>query len=330
MIDDAAPLGQPPDADWDDPQRFEGVVAFSFVLPYLLPLEPQAVPIGVDDYYLRVRGVTPAEFDDAWTQMPFSCLTMWSVESGGVDPVVEDTTLASAALARVTGQEPQPSPQHDDGRQRSAVVVLIPVKSRTAALMPPHDGKVDPLTLAHWLIADAVRSLRIASMAPIPDLHYRSLNPIVPAAFGSVGEGGLVNFDQKQTAILLDHLPARLTTVPPVDQAEVGRVFGELGGHELTADWVLTVPEPMNFRIDQDAGSSRAVFWRPGLTAMFAPWGNPRGDTPPPSACSRFGVMSRRMDSTTPSGRKTVRTTSLTASPKGPATRGCLRSTASW
>lgn len=45
--------------DWDNLERFEGVVAFSFVLPFLLPLEPQAIPIGVDDEYLRIRGVTP-------------------------------------------------------------------------------------------------------------------------------------------------------------------------------------------------------------------------------------------------------------------------------
>lgn len=51
------------------------------------------------------------------------------------------------------------------------------------------------------------------------------------------------------------------------------------GDHELTADWVLTVPEPMNFRIDRDSASSPAVFWRPGLTAMLTPWGNPRSDT---------------------------------------------------
>jgi hypothetical protein len=52
------------------------------------------------------------------------------------------------------------------------------------------------------------------------------------------------------------------------------------GYHELTADWVLTVPEPMNFRIDRDSASSSAVFWRPGLTAMLTPWGNPRSDAP--------------------------------------------------
>lgn len=52
------------------------------------------------------------------------------------------------------------------------------------------------------------------------------------------------------------------------------------GDHELTADLVLTTPEPMNFRIDRDSGSSSAVFWRPGLTAMLTPWGNPRNDAP--------------------------------------------------
>lgn len=53
-----------------------------------------------------------------------------------------------------------------------------------------------------------------------------------------------------------------------------------IGDHALTEDWVLTLPETMNFRIDRDSGSSRAVFWRPGLTAMFTPWGNPRNDAP--------------------------------------------------
>ncbi len=52
------------------------------------------------------------------------------------------------------------------------------------------------------------------------------------------------------------------------------------GDHELTADWVLTTPEPMNFRVDRGSASSSAVFWRPGLTAMLTPWGNPRSDAP--------------------------------------------------
>lgn len=234
---DAALPKQPAHPDWDDPERFEGVVAFSFVLPFLLPLEPRAIPIGVDDEYLRIRGVTPAEFDHAWMQMPLSCLMIWSVATDGTNPVIEDTTVASAALAHITGQQRQPAPPPSDdyGRKRSAVVVFIPVKSRAAALTPPHDGKVDPLTLAHWLIADAARSSRIASMAPIPELHYRALNPIVPATFGAVGEGGQVNFDEKQTVILLDHLPSRLAAPTPIDPAVTGRIFGQLTRGSISA-----------------------------------------------------------------------------------------------
>ncbi|MCV7346080.1 hypothetical protein [Mycolicibacterium rhodesiae] len=237
MTDGAAPHQRPINADWDGPQRFEGVVAFSLLLPFLLPLEPQTIPIGVDDEYLRIRGVTPGGIDDAWMQMPLSCLTIWSVVADESNPVVEDAAVASAALAQFTGREPQPAqPRSDDyGRKRSAVIVLIPVKSRAAALTPPHDGKVDPLTLAHWLIADAVRSSRIASMAPIPELYYRSLNPIVPATFGAVGEGGQLNFDERQTVILLDHLPAKLAALATIDPAVAGRIFGELTRGSISA-----------------------------------------------------------------------------------------------
>jgi hypothetical protein len=220
---------------WDDSERFEGVVAFSFALPYVLPLESGVVPVGVDDEYLRIRGASPDDFDDAWMNTPFICLTAWSVESAGTDPVLEDTTLASTVLARFTGQEPPPSRPDDSGHDRSVAVVLLPVKSRAAALTPPHDGKVDPLTVAHWLIADVVRSLRIVATAPLPELHYRSLNPIVPATFGSADEGGQIHFDDRQTAILLDHLPARLTSAPSIDHTTAGNAFTELTRGSISA-----------------------------------------------------------------------------------------------
>ncbi|WP_102146066.1 immunity protein Imm33 domain-containing protein [Mycobacterium hubeiense] len=64
--------------------------------------------------------------------------------------------------------------------------------------------------------------------------------------------------------------------VPPTLNPEFPVVNGH---HELTEDWVLTVPEPMNFRIDRGTTSS-AVFWRPGLTAVLTPWGNPKNHAP--------------------------------------------------
>ncbi|MCB0929945.1 MAG: hypothetical protein KDB70_19005 [Mycobacterium sp.] len=237
MTDDGAQLKQPEGAGWDDSTRFQGAVAFSFALPYLVPLEPQAVPIVVDEEYLRIRGVSPTEVDDSWMVLPLPCLTVWSVESSRVDSLFDDAELASAALSRLTGQPSQPpNLQEDaDARNRSVAVVVMPVKDRGAAFTPPHDGKVDPLTLAHWLVADAVRSLRIASSAPIPELHYRSLNPIVPATFGAVDIHGQVRFDEKQSAIVLDHLPTRLEQAPHVDPADAGNIFNELTHGSITA-----------------------------------------------------------------------------------------------
>ncbi|MFW0873005.1 hypothetical protein [Rhodococcoides corynebacterioides] len=237
MHGDAVPSDQSAFSDHDDLKGFDGVVAFSFVLPFRLPLEPQTVRIGVDDEYLRIRGVTPADFDRSWMQLPLPCVTSWSVVTEKANPVFEDTTVASAALAHFAGQEPQPAstPGNDLGRKRSTVVVLIPVKNRAAALTEPHDGKVDPLTLAIWLIADAARSLRIASMAPIPELHYQSLNPIVPATFGAFDNARGVTFEKKQTVFLLDHLPTRLVAPESVDPVAAGKIFGQLTRGSISA-----------------------------------------------------------------------------------------------
>src|SRR5690349_5940718 len=86
-VTEPRPIEQQADADRDDSEQFEGVVAFSFVLPFQVPLEPQAVPIGVDNDYFRIRGVEPAEFDHAWMQMPLRCLMIWSLAANGTNPV---------------------------------------------------------------------------------------------------------------------------------------------------------------------------------------------------------------------------------------------------
>lgn len=114
VTDDGAQLKQPEGAGWDDSTRFQGAVAFSFALPYLVPLEPQAVPIVVDEEYLRIRGVSPTEVDDSWMVLPLPCLTVWSVESSRVDSLFDDAELASAALSRLTGQPSQPPNLQED------------------------------------------------------------------------------------------------------------------------------------------------------------------------------------------------------------------------
>ncbi len=155
-----------------------GWVAYSFALPYLVPLGAEPVLIHVDDEYLRKRGVEPQGFDDAWMHTPLPVSLLWSAESHGTDPFVEETVLASTVLARITGRELRQTHADDDERQRSVVVVMIPVRVATLHSHPPHDGKLDPLTLAHWLVGDVLRSLRIVTNAPFPRVALPIVAPI--------------------------------------------------------------------------------------------------------------------------------------------------------
>ncbi|WP_338890535.1 hypothetical protein [Rhodococcus sovatensis] len=150
--------------------------------------------------------------------------------SHGVDPVYAGSVLASMILDEVTGRAARETrPETSDlPHERSVVVVMIPVKDRNAALTPPHGGKVDPITLAHWLVADTLRSLRITSGIPLPELHYKALNPITPAVFGTRTDAGTISFDEDKLAIVLDHLPIQSATWDLVDADSVGKVFTQL------------------------------------------------------------------------------------------------------
>ncbi|KQU50251.1 hypothetical protein ASG84_26160 [Rhodococcus sp. Leaf278] len=216
----------------DVPQGQEpaGVIAYSFVLPYAVPLSTEPVQIYVGHEYLRIRGVDSSERDHSWMQDAFTCFLSWSTMEHGVDPVYEGSVLASTVLDKVTGRaarETQPETANLP-HERSVVVVMVPVKERTAALTPPHDGKVDPLTLAHWLVADTLRSLRITAGIPLPELHYKALNPITPAVFGTLTDAGSIRFDEDQLAIVLDHLPVQSIAWDLVDAVAVGNVFTQL------------------------------------------------------------------------------------------------------
>lgn len=61
---------------------------------------------------------------------------------------------------------------------------MVPVRSRDAAFTSPRQEKLDPVTMAHWIVSDLVRSARIAANAPLPELYYPALHAIVPATFG--------------------------------------------------------------------------------------------------------------------------------------------------
>ncbi|MGH3641349.1 MAG: hypothetical protein ACRDUX_20210, partial [Mycobacterium sp.] len=86
-----------------DPAVFEGVMVLSLALPYELPLSAGLSPLLIEDEYLEGRGAAESNFDDAWMQTPFTCLTLWFVESAEPNPIVVDSVLASRVLSAVTG-----------------------------------------------------------------------------------------------------------------------------------------------------------------------------------------------------------------------------------
>ncbi|QEM43991.1 hypothetical protein [Mycolicibacterium grossiae] len=250
-------MAQQPRPLWYDPDVFEGVMAFSFALPYALPLAGYNLLV-IEDEYLSQRGASPQDFDHKWMQTPFNCLTRWVIQKTEPNPVLVDSVLASSVLSTLTGHEPPDKPLSDAGtsHDRSVAVVMVPVKTRAAGFAPPHDGKVDPLTVAHWLIADVARSLRIESWAPLPDLHYPALSPIVPVAFGAGP-----NFDEMQFggqyALLLDHLPNRLGggNQHTTNHDTVGQIFGQLTRGSISA---LIRDHMCRAWAEQVAGDSRA------------------------------------------------------------------------
>ncbi|WP_338890537.1 hypothetical protein [Rhodococcus sovatensis] len=54
-------------------QDTAGVLAFSFVLPYAVPLSTEPVHIHVGQEYLRIRGVESADHDLSWMLNEFTC-----------------------------------------------------------------------------------------------------------------------------------------------------------------------------------------------------------------------------------------------------------------
>lgn len=242
-----------------------GMVAFAFVLPHTVPLSTDPVPIHVEMEYLRKRGVDPAAFDHAWMYESFTCVLQWTTESQGVDPVFEGSVLASSVLARATGKVPRSATLETAvvAREQTAVVVMVPVKSRGAGLTPPHDGKVDPLTMAHWLVADSLRSIRIASSIPLPELRYQTLNPIIPAVFGAWTDTGALSFDEGQQAILLDHLPVQSATWEPVEPTSVANVFTQLTTGRISA---LIRDHAARSHVEHLAGDYRASVLSSAIT----------------------------------------------------------------
>ena len=61
------------------------------------------------------------------------------------------------------------------------------------------------MTLCHWILSDLVRTLRITAQAPLRELPYEALTPIIPVTFGSGPSVGTFVFDGTEQTLILPH-----------------------------------------------------------------------------------------------------------------------------
>ncbi|MGW8811575.1 hypothetical protein [Gordonia terrae] len=196
----------------------ESLVAVAFALPEYVGLEDEITHVTVDSQYLEMHGFSPDSLDDRWLRLPRSGIQVgWMHVKRPVHAAFELAIAAQIALDRFTKRASivGPDSTEDAGISESAsvVVCVIPAIDPNAA-REQVDGKLDIVTLAHLIVADTVRSIRIATGLPLQDVTYRSLNPIVPSLIGRV-EGDDVSWEDGQ-AIMLQHFMSTVAIIEPL------------------------------------------------------------------------------------------------------------------
>ena len=263
---------------WYDPSIFEGCLALSFVLPQKLPIEDGAKPVLIDAEYARIHGAHVDDVDREWASLPFNCLLYVRQVEISPDPMFEDANLARSLLRLVTSTTASgvandaPSGKKQPAKSRTAAVLLIPVKSKVAALRPPH-GKVDPVTLCHWILSDLVRTLRITAQAPLRELPYEALTPIIPVTFGSGPSVGSFVFDGTEQTLILPHSIDRVDFVAPEANIPVGTAFFELTRgsiHMLVRDHIAAAAASAEYGDKRGAIVSLAIACELFLDSLLA------------------------------------------------------------
>lgn len=195
---------------WYDPAVFSGCVALSFIMPQKLPMDEGLLNLPIDADFLRIHGAPVEALDTDWASLPFSCLLYLQHLELRPNPMHADALRARDFLRQITGvaeTNDAVKALADDapGRTRTAVAVLVPVRSRAAAFRPPR-GKIDIVTVVQWILSDLVRTLRISTGAALRDVPYEMLTPVVPASFASGSDWASFQFEAKEQTLVLPHI----------------------------------------------------------------------------------------------------------------------------
>lgn len=220
-------------ADWFDSEIYSGCLALSLVMTDDVPLEG-VFPIRIVEEFFDNRGTGVATRDDSWMVCPYTIMTKWLHLPRPIRSVLEDYSIATQALRRATdgeiGGEGTAPPDSGVGQQRSVVIVVLPVKAREPALFP-QDGTVGALMFVHWVLAEWMRAVRMATNAAIGDLTQGRLPLMIPVRYAEVADGGTLRWTAAWYDVCSDELVKRVLPQPIVSGTaaeSIGEAFGQI------------------------------------------------------------------------------------------------------
>lgn len=220
-------------ADWFDTTIYQGCIAISVVLPDYAPLR-SVVPIRIVEDFFESSGSGVAGLDQRWMSCPYTIMTKWVHVPWPILPWMEDFAIARDALSKAgigtSGtKDRQPVLDAASGQRRSVVMLILPVKALEPALESRAD-KVDALTLVHWILAEWMRAVRMATPAVVRDLTIRRMPVAVPIRYAEVVDGELRwkdhEYDKFSDDLMDRALPLPVVSSETVDR--VGQAFGAL------------------------------------------------------------------------------------------------------
>lgn len=201
------------------------MLALALALPEYVYLET-VTGIRIDDEFLAAHGFGPDTYDLRWMQLPINVQVGWKRVEKPVHRAVELAFVAADALdefVRYSRDTPIAGSPPELPEATTVAVCVFPVLDPDAAKHQQH-GLLDVMTLAHCIVSDAVRSVRLVTGIPLRDLTYKQLSPIVPTLVGSRDTDGSVTWGDTAVVMLQHHLMTLMSGEPlPPEAVELTR-----------------------------------------------------------------------------------------------------------
>lgn len=179
-------------------------IALALALPEYVHLEA-VTRVRIDEAFLTNHGFNPDTYDVRWMQLPFNVQIGWKRVENPVHRSVELAFAAAETLdefVRYDRGRPIADGPPEIPEAATVAVCVFPVLDTDAA-REQEEGLLDCITLAHRIVSDAIRAVRVITGIPLQDLTYRQLSPIVPTLVGTKTGDSVVWGDS--AVVMLQH-----------------------------------------------------------------------------------------------------------------------------